>query len=134
VAWATLLGGAGSLAAAAVLWFGSGPLARLVWGGIADGTGSFASPVEFQRALFAALGIYLLALGLPELIAPIRAYLIRPEGFALEAETAWNRQVEAIGAVLHVIVGVWLLFGSRQLAVWLSRLREPRIETIDENS
>lgn len=133
-AWSAALANGGFLAAAAVLWFGSGALASAVWTGIPTSTTDvMLSPVEFQRAVFAALGIYLLGLGLPAFIEPIRSYLLRPEGFTLEPQAAWIRQVEATGAVLQVIMGLWLLFGSRQLSTWLSQLREPRIDMSNGN-
>lgn len=75
------------------------------------------------QILFAALGIYFIVPALTSLIVPVRSLLLSGELIQLYADW-YSFSSLVVAPVVHLLVGLWLVFGAKGLMPLLKRLRK----------
>lgn len=83
-------------------------------------------PVDFQALIFSTVGLLIVAESLPALAMSTAMFFVRPEG-PPELQRIFmarsNYVPQLIGTLARLLLGLWLLFGSRNIARWISSKR-----------
>jgi hypothetical protein len=114
---------------AALLWTTPRALAERIWQPVDDEDMVPLPLADIQLAVFAALGLYLIVIGLPNLVEIAYRYYSLPPRFGFEENFRSQLISGASASAVDIAAGVALFFGARRLTNLTNSLRTPDNES-----
>lgn len=116
------------LAASAFLWFFPATLSRrLLKGGGSPGAGPSPALLEWQAMLLAALGLWTLAVSIPDAVYWIAHFIAYRESEDVMRGVFVDQWAYIAATLAQLVIGLWLLLGAPRLSSLLVRLRSAGI-------
>jgi hypothetical protein len=109
------------LAVATILWRTSRRLAVVIWRGrTPDDVSPSVEPREIQQSIVRGVGFYVAALAVAGLPPAVADYVGRHGNAMMSPGYPW---APVLGAVLQLLMGLWLFLGTATLARWIAKAR-----------
>ncbi len=102
----------------ALLWYGAPLLASSIFRATVSENGPGASLQDIQVVAFSVVGLVLLSYALPDLVNYVMFKVFAPFGGGKSALFYW-----IVLTSLKIVLGLWLLFGSRGLVNFINSMR-----------
>ncbi|QDU50376.1 hypothetical protein [Gimesia panareensis] len=113
--------------AACMLWFGAGTIVKyLLPDGQIASTTSKPTLEQVQSVLFSAVGLLVLTWGITDL-GKVLYQLFQLKQSSHYAQIPLTLQSECVAVACRLLLGFCLVFGSRGLSGFLTRLRQPEL-------
>jgi len=113
--------------AGCLLWFGAAKIVNHLLPGTSIDNGlSSMTALQVQSVIFSAIGILVLSLTVPE-VGSMLFQITQWDNFSHISQMPVEFKAQAFGLIGKLVVGVFLLFGSKGLSGLLVRLRQPEL-------
>lgn len=105
------------------LWVFAGRIGGWILGDLPDEPTKHTGYLELQYVLFSSIGLYILALAIPEIVNQILNIWLIDRVNSFDGTMTLMQTIQLIIALIKFIIGVSLFFGSKGLVKVISKLR-----------